>query len=116
MAPYEKERLTFKIIEKVKELEAVSFKGFNAPEAEHDTLSLEVTVTRYDKSNAFARGMLLGLGQIHIDGAVVLREKDTQRLLEKANVKKTFAWGGSGVVAMEPPQELRTLKKASLRE
>jgi hypothetical protein len=94
MASYEKERLASKIIEKVKELETVRFEGFNVPGSGQDTLSLEVTVTRYDKGNAFARMMLMGLGQIHVDGDVVLREKDSQRLLEKANVKKTFAWGG----------------------
>jgi len=94
MAAYEKERLTQKLIEQVKQLETVKFNGFNVPDSGPKTLSLEVTITRYDKGQAFARLMLAGLGQIHIDGDIVLKEKETQRVIEKANVNKTFAWGG----------------------
>ncbi len=35
---------------------------------------VELLLTRYDKGNAFARAMLAGLGQIHIDGKVKLLE------------------------------------------
>jgi hypothetical protein len=58
------------------------------------TLVLKVGFTRYDKGNAFARSMLAGLGQIHIDAEVTLEDKTTKEVLAKHEVKKTFAWGG----------------------
>lgn len=94
MASYEKERLTMKLIEKVKTLDTVEFIGFNVPDSLEDTLSLEVMITRYDRGNAFARAMLAGLGQIHVDGDIVLRDKAADEILERGTVSKTFAWGG----------------------
>jgi hypothetical protein len=38
--------------------------------------------------------MLAGLGQIHIDADVILREYEKNESLAKYEVKKTFAWGG----------------------
>lgn len=57
--------------------------------------TVEVTLTRYDKGNAFARGMLAGLGQIHIDGSARLYELPSRRLLAEFTASKTFAWGGA---------------------
>src|SRR5262249_56796423 len=57
------------------------------------TLRASVTVTNYDKGNTFARFMLAGLGQIHIDAQVTLRDQDTDEL-GRFQVNKTFAWGG----------------------
>lgn len=58
------------------------------------TLSLTVNFTRYDKGNAFARAMLAGLGQMHIDAIVNISNKSNGKLLAKYEVTKTFAWGG----------------------
>ncbi len=53
-----------------------------------------VTLTRYEKGNAFARAMLAGLGQIHIDGNVSLFELPERKKAGEFTIKKTFAWGG----------------------
>ena len=58
--------------------------------------SMEVVlyVTRYEKGNAFARAMLAGLGQIHLDGSISVYQMPDHTLLEKFDMQKTFAWGG----------------------
>ena len=62
--------------------------------SEPSTLVLNIKFTKYEKGNAFARAMLAGLGQIHIDANVTIQDKTTQKILAKHEVKKTFAWGG----------------------
>jgi hypothetical protein len=57
-------------------------------------LLLELQITRYDRGNAFARFMLAGLGQMHIDGQALVRDPATSRELGRYSVSKTFAWGG----------------------
>jgi hypothetical protein len=57
-------------------------------------LSMNVQLTRYEPGDAFARLMLAGLGQIHIDGEVVLVESASGSELGRYTVSKTFAWGG----------------------
>ncbi len=57
-------------------------------------LEVNLSVTRYQKGNAFARAMLAGLGQIHIDGHVKLTKRSDHSLLSEFNIAKTFAWGG----------------------
>ncbi len=51
-------------------------------------------ITRYDKGNAFARAMLAGLGQIHIDSTVTVSASGSGDTVSEFTVKKTFAWGG----------------------
>jgi len=53
-----------------------------------------VYIKRYDEGNAFARVMLAGLGQMHIDATVTLKDMETKEQLAKYDVNKTFAWGG----------------------
>jgi hypothetical protein len=56
---------------------------------------LNSKITRYDEGSAFARAMLAGLGQIHIDGDFVLNLMlEGSQSLAEFSVKKTFAWGG----------------------
>jgi hypothetical protein len=57
-------------------------------------LQVKIGFTRYEEGNAFARFMLAGLGQIHIDAEVVLADPRTQKPLGTYLVTKTFAWGG----------------------
>ena len=51
-------------------------------------------IKRYDEGSAFARFMLAGLGQIHIDADVTLSDLTTKDKLAQYEVTKTFAWGG----------------------
>jgi hypothetical protein len=55
---------------------------------------VEVTITRYQKGNAFARAMLAGLGQIHIDATVKIVAGANHEKLADFTLAKTFAWGG----------------------
>jgi hypothetical protein len=54
----------------------------------------KIVFTQYDDGNAFARFMLAGLGQIHIDGTVVFTDATTGREIGKYKVSKDFAFGG----------------------
>ncbi|GAA0711082.1 hypothetical protein GCM10009105_12760 [Dokdonella soli] len=53
-----------------------------------------MSITRYEKGNAFARAMLAGLGQIHIDGDVQVYAMPEHNRTMAFSVQKTFAWGG----------------------
>lgn len=55
---------------------------------------IDVHLTRYDKGSAFARAMLAGLGQIHIDGTVSVYRMPGHELVGEFQLSKTFAWGG----------------------
>lgn len=55
---------------------------------------VQVNITRYEKGNAFARAMLAGLGQIHIDAEVKVFLNPGDELVNHFTVSKTFAWGG----------------------
>jgi len=56
--------------------------------------ALRILITQYDEGNAFARAMLAGLGQIHIDGDVTLVDRTTGATLATYKVSKQFAFGG----------------------
>ena len=65
---------------------------------------LNSKITRYDEGNAFARAMLAGLGQMHLDGEFTLKLMlENSLALAEFEVKKTFAWGGmyGGTTRME---------------
>ncbi len=66
----------------------------NPPVGNPHTCIVDVTITRYKRGNAFARAMLAGLGQIHIDGEVVTTDPTNNQTLDEFKVAKTFAWGG----------------------
>jgi hypothetical protein len=55
---------------------------------------VHVTLTRYQRGNAFARAMLAGLGQIHIDASVKVYAKASNEEIADFSIAKTFAWGG----------------------
>ncbi len=57
-------------------------------------VNVKLVITRFDKGDAIARAMLAGLGQIHIDGNVLLVDVSTGRTVATFAVSKTFAWGG----------------------
>ena len=89
MAKYEKDRLS-----QVIEGEIDKMKSLNAGAASERDYDVEVLITRYEKGNAFARAMLMGLGQIHIDGDVTVYALPDKTKVSEFTVKKTFAWGG----------------------
>ncbi|NNM62798.1 MAG: DUF4410 domain-containing protein [Steroidobacteraceae bacterium] len=55
---------------------------------------VNVTITRYQRGNAFERAMLAGLGQIHINGDVLAMDASSKQTLDEFKIAKTFAWGG----------------------
>ncbi len=58
------------------------------------TYEVEVAISRYDKGSAFARAMLAGLGQIHIDGVATVYQQPGKHKIAQFEQNKTFAWGG----------------------
>jgi hypothetical protein len=86
---YEIARLQEEIVEKLKAKQATAPQG-----ATPKTYEVDVTLTRYEKGNAFARAMLAGLGQIHIDAVVTLYAEPGHTPQGKFTLNKTFAWGG----------------------
>lgn len=87
--PMEEERLTQKIRAKID-----ARKSANVRTGQPNTYEVELHLTRYEKGSAFARAMLVGLGQIHIDGKVSLFQMPAHILVGEFDLKKTFAWGG----------------------
>jgi hypothetical protein len=69
-------------------------KTMNHSKHEQKNYEVELLLTRYDKGNAFARSMLAGLGQIHMDGEINLLELPERKQVGKFSISKTFAWGG----------------------
>jgi hypothetical protein len=87
--PMERERLAQKI-----QLKIDARKSANVSVGAPKSYSVELHLTRYQKGNAFARAMLAGLGQIHIDGKVDVYLMPGHTLVGEFDLKKTFAWGG----------------------
>lgn len=70
------------------------FKSINPATPDANTLKAGVNITKYDEGNTYARAMLFGLAQMHIDAAVVLSDYTTGEKISAAMVNKTFDWGG----------------------
>jgi hypothetical protein len=66
----------------------------NTASAEPRSFQVVLHVTRYEKGNRFARAMLAGLGQIHLEGTISVYQMPAHTLLEEFDIQKTFAWGG----------------------
>jgi hypothetical protein len=90
----EAERISKRIVEAIGKKQPGRFQSVNGDAAGQPTLHATVQLTRYDKGNAFARAMLAGLGRIHIDGKVSLKDPAKDAPLGEYEVNKTFAWGG----------------------
>ncbi len=88
------DRMRHLIEENIKTHEPNRFASINAPAPAGKTLQATVELKRYDEGNAFARFMLIGLGQIHIDADVILSDFVSKDKLAQYEVTKTFAWGG----------------------
>lgn len=94
LLPMDKQRLLERIVTRVKVKAPSRFAEINSPAPNGSVLHAIVQLTRYDEGNNFARFMLAGLGQIHIDANVSLQDGRNQAELRKYLITKTFAWGG----------------------
>ena len=59
-----------------------------------DQYTVNVTITKYNKGNAFARGMLIGLGSMHLYGNVEVTEGNPPVVVREGQFKKVYALGG----------------------
>jgi Domain of unknown function (DUF4410) len=89
MLPIDKERIAEEVAMKID-----ARKAANATAGAARVYEVDLRLTRYDKGNAFARAMLAGLGQIHIEGVVSVFEMPGHTAVGEFTLKKTFAWGG----------------------
>ena len=94
MTAADRERIAALVARKVKERAPNRFADFAATTTDAETLHVTIAFTRYDEGSAFARFMLAGLGQIHVDAEVTLEDRVLQTVIGKFEVTKTFAWGG----------------------
>ena len=64
---------------------------------------IKIVITQYDEGNRFARFMLIGLGQIHLEGDVVFIDATDEKEVGRYKVSKDFAFGGiyGGITGME---------------
>lgn len=90
MLESEKTRLAEKIKQKIDARKVTNDHGVSAK-----TYEVNLVVTKYEKGNAFARAMLAGLGQIHIDADVAVFEMPERIPVGNFSLSKTFAWGGA---------------------
>lgn len=66
----------------------------NAPNDDAREVTASVLITKYERGSAFARAMLAGLGQIHIDATVTVSNAPGGNRIAEFTIAKTFAWGG----------------------
>jgi hypothetical protein len=59
-----------------------------------DQYWIRVTITRYEEGNAFARFMLAGLGQMHLEGDVHVLAGDPPTYVRVGTFKKNYSMGG----------------------
>lgn len=55
---------------------------------------VKVVVTRYDKGNAFARFMLIGLGQMYLYGTVEVTQGEPPVVIREGDLKANYCVGG----------------------
>ena len=90
----DKNRISDQIVKDIQEDAPSRFEVLNQASPNVPTLEASVEIKRYDEGDAFARFMLAGLGQIHIDADVILSDLVTKERFAQYEVTKTFAWGG----------------------
>jgi hypothetical protein len=88
------DRMSNLIVADIQAENPTRFKSINAMPINANSMQASVDIKTYDEGNAFARAMLAGLGQIHIDADVTLIDYATKAKLAQYEVSKTFAWGG----------------------
>jgi len=81
------------ICQKVRSYIETGSPGVLADPAGSQPLKMNIHFTQFDRGNAFARFMLIGLGQIRIDATVQL-EDSSGKVVASYDVSKDFALGG----------------------
>jgi hypothetical protein len=68
-----------------------------------DIYQIEVIITKYDEGSAFARFMLIGLGQMYLDGTVEIKQGVPPVVVRKGEFKKNYCVGGiaGGMATMQ---------------
>ena len=59
-----------------------------------DAYKVEVSITKYDKGNAFARFMLIGLGQMYLYGTVEVKQGEPPVVIRQGEFQKNYCVGG----------------------
>lgn len=90
----DRERIAALVARKIRQRAPSRFAESATGTTDAETLHVTIAFTRYDEGNAFARFMLAGLGQIHIDAEVTLEDRALPAVIGNFEVTKTFAWGG----------------------
>lgn len=62
--------------------------------AKNKVYVVKVSVTRYDEGNAFARFMLAGLGQMHLNAVVEVKLVKPESQVSLGEIRKNYSWGG----------------------
>ncbi len=88
------DRMTKLIVDDIKTNSPQRFKTINTGAPGSTTLNALVAIKNYDEGSAFARFMMIGLGQMHIDAEVTLADSLTNEKMARYEVNKTFAWHG----------------------
>jgi len=103
----DKERIVGLVQSKINEKNPDRFKFVNGEKLVSPSIKATINIRTYEKGNAFARAMLVGLGQIHIEGDLILEDISTNMILGKFDITKTFAWGGiyGGVTRIEDVED-----------
>jgi len=86
---HERERLTDRILRQIN-----TQKSESGTTGSQKSYAVDVVLSQYERGNAFARFMLAGLGQIHIEGNVTVYELPARTKVSAFEIEKTFAWGG----------------------
>jgi len=93
IAPFEMDRIVQRI--KIEIGSQAPNALVNSPAAEGtQPVRMRVVFTQYDRGNSFARFMLAGLGQIHIDADVLLMDGINGEVVGRYKVSKDFSFGG----------------------
>jgi len=56
--------------------------------------TLKVTIDTYEEGSAFARAILIGLGQMHLNGSVELLAGDPPKVVKSGYFEKNYVAGG----------------------
>jgi hypothetical protein len=84
-----RQRVAQRVNQKIDELKRKA-----APSPLPRDYEVDVRLTRYEEGNAFARAMLAGLGQMHVDAHITVFLLPDRIKVAEFDVEKTFAWGG----------------------
>lgn len=106
VAQYELDRISQMVKAELQKEVPTAVADANAP-AGTPPAKLKLVITQYDEGSAFARFMLIGLGQIKLDADVLVVDGGTGQVIGQYQVSKDFAFGGiyGGTTQMKDVEE-----------